>query len=31
VLSGIMESPVSRFVGRVLLVEDNSINRLIAG
>ena len=25
-----MESPASRFVGRVLLVEDNPINRLIA-
>ncbi|HTT13776.1 MAG TPA: response regulator [Burkholderiaceae bacterium] len=25
-----MESPASRFAGRVLLVEDNSINRLIA-
>jgi CheY-like chemotaxis protein len=26
-----MESPAPRFVGRVLLVEDNRINRLIAG
>jgi CheY-like chemotaxis protein len=26
-----MESPALRFIGRVLLVEDNSINRLIAG
>jgi len=26
-----MESPASGFVGRVLVVEDNSINRLIAG
>jgi len=25
-----MESPVTRFVGRVLLVEDNSINRVVA-
>jgi CheY-like chemotaxis protein len=31
VLSAIMESPASGFVGRVLVVEDNSINRLIAG
>lgn len=30
VLSGIMESPACRFVGRVLLVDDNPINRLIA-
>jgi CheY-like chemotaxis protein len=27
----IMQSPVIRFIGRVLLVEDNPINRLIAG
>ena len=26
-----MEGPASGFVGRVLVVEDNSINRLIAG
>jgi CheY-like chemotaxis protein len=27
--SGIMESHVSRYIGRVLLVEDNPINRLV--
>jgi two-component system, sensor histidine kinase len=31
VLSGIMERPAACFTGRVLLVEDNRINRLIAG
>jgi CheY-like chemotaxis protein len=30
-LYGMMETPASRFVGRVLLVEDNPINRLVAG